>query len=43
MLVEHTVDVFLVNPPGWIRDVLPTYLTAKQVADDVRAELRDSG
>jgi protein SCO1/2 len=42
VLVEHTVDVFLVTPRGWIRDVLPPYLAAKQVADDVLAELRDS-
>lgn len=39
VIVEHTVDVFLVDPRGWIRDVLPPYLTAKQAADDVRAEL----
>jgi protein SCO1/2 len=42
VLVEHTVDVFLVNPQGSIRDVLPPYLTAKQVADDVHAELREA-
>lgn len=41
--VEHTVDVFLVNPRGWIREVLPPYLPAGRVAEDVRAELRDSG
>jgi protein SCO1/2 len=40
--VEHTVDVFLVDPRGRIRDVLPAYVPARQVADDVRAELRDS-
>jgi len=40
--VEHTVDVFLVNPRGWIREVLPPYLAAKQMAQDIQAELRDS-
>ncbi len=43
ILVEHTVDVFLVDPRGRIRDVLPPYLKARQVADDVKAVLRDSG
>ena len=40
--VEHTVDVFLVDPRGRVRDVLPPYLAAGRVAEDVRAELRDS-
>ena len=40
--VEHTVDVFLVDPRGGVRDVLPPYLAAGRVAEDVRAELRDS-
>jgi protein SCO1/2 len=39
--VEHTVDVFLVDPHGAIREILPPYLTATQVADDVRAALRE--
>ena len=41
--VEHTVDVFLVDPRGRVRDVLPPYLAAGRVAEDVRAELRDAG
>ena len=40
--VEHTVNVFLVDPRGRIRDVLPPYLEAKQVAHDVHAELQAS-
>lgn len=43
VLVEHTVDVFLVDPQGRIRDVLPPYLTPEEVADDVHAELRQAG
>jgi len=39
ILVEHTVDVFLVNPQGWIRDVLPPDLTPEEVAADVHAVL----
>jgi len=43
VLVEHTVDVFLVNPQGWIREVLPPYLTPEEVAADVRVELHEAG
>jgi protein SCO1/2 len=41
--VEHTVDTYLVDPTGRVRVVLPYQLTARQVADDVLAVLRDAG
>lgn len=43
ILVEHTVDTYLVDSSGRIRVVLPFDLSARDVADDTRAILRDSG
>lgn len=43
VLVEHTVDVFLVDPQGRIRDVLPPSLTPEEVVEDVHATLRVAG
>lgn len=43
ILVEHTVDTFLVDPEGHIRLVFPYDLSAHDVADDTRAMLRDTG
>lgn len=43
VLVEHTVDTYLVDSGGRIRDVLGYYLTADEVAQDVRAVLAAAG
>lgn len=43
VLVEHTVDTYLIDPRGRVRDVLPYDLTAQDVAQDVHSVLRESG
>jgi protein SCO1/2 len=43
ILVEHTVDTFLVDPDGRIHLVFPYDLSARDVADDTRAVMRDNG
>ena len=43
VLVEHTVDTYLVDPNGQVRAVLPFDLSAEDVARDVQAALREAG
>jgi protein SCO1/2 len=43
VLVEHTVDTYLIDPVGRVRVVLPYSLSAEDVANDVHTVLRDSG
>ncbi len=42
ILVEHTVETYLIDPSGRTRDVIPYSLPAREVADDVRAVLAAS-
>jgi protein SCO1/2 len=43
VLVEHTVDTYLVDPQGRVRVVLPYDLPAKDFAQDVHTIMRDAG
>jgi protein SCO1/2 len=43
ILVEHTVDTYLVDPQGQIDEILPYDLSAAEVAQDVHALLRSTG
>lgn len=42
ILVEHTVEIYLIDAEGRARVVLPHILTAAQIADDVRSVLAGS-
>jgi len=42
ILVEHSVDTYLIDPSGRTRDVIPYSLAAREVADDVRLVLDGS-
>lgn len=43
VLVEHTVDTYLLDPQGQVRVVLPDALSAQDVAEDVHRVLSDAG
>jgi protein SCO1 len=42
VLVEHTVETYLIDPAGHTRVVIPHTLSAREVADDVRSVLGSS-
>ena len=39
ILVSHTVDTYLIDPDGRVREVLPHRLSAREIAEDVRTVL----
>jgi protein SCO1/2 len=39
ILVSHTVDTYLIDPGGRVRDVLPHTMSAREIAEDVRTVL----
>jgi len=43
VLVEHTVDTYLIDPIGAIRVVFPYSQPAEEMAQDVHAALREAG
>ncbi len=43
ILVEHTVDTYLIGPQGRVRVVLPFDASAEDVAQDVHSAMRDTG